>query len=190
VPAAIEGLVAEMGMPAHLAVPDHDQGLCIQKVDSPGAVKFGTYIGRRMDLHCTALGKILLAFGPHEMALRLLSREAHIRYTANTIAGPRELQREIQTVKRLTYAVDDEEEEPAVCCVAVPVRDEAGGFVAALSVTGTSDQIPAGRVEFVAGRLRQAASELRQTVFAQDSVHIAEQGSGKWPVSPYHESRS
>ena len=60
-------LVDQLHLPAHLAVPDGEQGVYIQKVDAPGLIKIDTYVGRRMDLHCTGVGKIILAFGPAEL---------------------------------------------------------------------------------------------------------------------------
>ena len=63
-------LVDEIRLPAHLAVPDGDQGVYIQKVDSPGLIKIDTYVGRRMDLHCTGVGKVLLAYGPEDLLER------------------------------------------------------------------------------------------------------------------------
>ncbi len=78
-------------LPSHLAVPDGDQGVYIQKADTPGLIKIDTCIGRRMDLHCTGVGKILLAFGPSELAGRFLAKPVYIRYTRNTITSPRQI---------------------------------------------------------------------------------------------------
>jgi DNA-binding IclR family transcriptional regulator len=150
-------LVDQLRLSAHLAVPDGDQGVYIQKVEAPGLIKIDTYVGRRMDLHCTAVGKVILAFGPADLLERLLAKQVYIRYTRNTITSPKQLQREIARVRKLGYAVDDEEEELAVRCVAVPVH-HAGRFIAGLSVPGTTTQIPLGEVEGIARRLRQAAA--------------------------------
>jgi DNA-binding IclR family transcriptional regulator len=68
-------LVDELRLPAHLAVPDGDQGVYIQKVDAPGLIKIDTYVGRRMDLHCTGVGKVILAFGPPEILERMLQKQ-------------------------------------------------------------------------------------------------------------------
>lgn len=153
-------LTDRLRLPSHLAVPDGDQGVYVQKVETPGLLKIDTYVGRRMDLHCTGVGKIILAFGPEEIRERQLNKQAYIRYTHNTITSARALQREIAKVRRLGYAVDDEEEELAVRCVAVPVFRQGGQFVAALSVTGTTAQIPLQEVEAIAELLREAAGGL------------------------------
>jgi DNA-binding IclR family transcriptional regulator len=153
-------LVDELHLPAHLAIADKDQGVFIQKLDAPGMIKFDTYVGRRMDLHCTGVGKVILAFGPQEPLEHMLSKDVYMRHTRNTITKPKELQRELQKVRRLGYGVDDEEEEMDVRCVAVPVLDDIGRFVAALSVTGTTGQISLEGIPKVARRLRDSAAAI------------------------------
>src|SRR6266446_4016958 len=114
-------LVDQIHLPAHLAIPDGEQGVFIQKVDAPGLIKIDTYIGRRMDLHCTAVGKVILAFGSSDVLERVLAKQVYIRHTRNTITSPKLMHREVLRIRKSGYAVDDEEEEPGVRCVAVPV---------------------------------------------------------------------
>lgn len=170
----MRALSNQLHLPSHLAVPDGDQGVYIQKVDTPGLIKIDTYVGRRMDLHCTGVGKILLAFGPQSLYDRFLAKPVYIRYTRNTITSPQLMAREITKVRRAGYAVDDEEEELAVRCVAVPVFQNLR-FAAALSVTGTTSQLPMNALEEIASRLRQTAEG------------IAHAATGL-PVSPTAES--
>ncbi len=160
-------LVNDLHLPAHLAIPDGDQGVYIQKVEAPGMIKIDTYVGRRMDLHCTGVGKVILAYGPAELVERMLAKQVYIRYTRNTISSPRALQREVARVRKLGYAVDDEEEELAVRCVAVPVFHPTGSFAAALSVTGTTTQIPINALDELAARLKRTAA----AIFSHVPVH-------------------
>ena len=67
-------LVDRLHVPAHLAVADGEQGVYVQKVDAPGLIKFDTYIGRRMDLHCTGVGKVMLAYGAAEVVQSRLTK--------------------------------------------------------------------------------------------------------------------
>jgi DNA-binding IclR family transcriptional regulator len=157
-------LVDQIRLPAHLAVPDGEQGVYIQKVDAPGLIKIDTYVGRRMDLHCTGVGKIILAYGPAETREHILSKQLYIRHTRNTITSPRALQRELSKVRKQGYAIDDEEEELAVRCVAVPVMHPSGRFAAALSVTGTTQQIPMSAIDEVAEQLQKVASAIFRRV--------------------------
>jgi len=161
----------QLHLPSHLAVPDGEQGVYIQKVDTPGLIKIDTYIGRRMDLHCTGVGKILLAFGPQELLDRVLAKPVYIRYTRNTITSPRQMQREIAKVRKLGYALDDEEEELAVRCVAVPVMQN-GRFAAALSVTGTTTQLPLNAIEDIARDLRAAALAITAPAVAGQAAGV------------------
>ena len=151
-------LVDQIHMPAHLAVGDGDQGVYIQKVDRPSLIRIDTYVGRRMDLHCTGVGKVILTWDTAEVTEPILSKEAYIRYTGNTITSSRALRRELARVQKAGYAVDDEEEELGIRCVAVPVFHPNGRFAAGMSVTGTTAQLPLDAIESVAGRLRQAAA--------------------------------
>jgi len=153
-------LVDQLHLPAHLAVGDGEQGVYIQKVDTPSLIRIDTYIGRRMDLHCTAVGKVILAWETAEFVERVLGKEAYIRHTGNTITSSRALRRELIRIQKSGYAVDDEEEELGVRCVAVPVFDHNGRFAAGLSVTGTTSQIPLDSVESVAERLKHTAATI------------------------------
>lgn len=153
-------LVDQIHLPAHLAVPDGDQGVYIQKVDAPSLIKIDTYIGRRMDLHCTGVGKVILAYGSEELVEHILAKQAYIRHTRNTITSSRSLRLELARVRKAGYAVDDEEEELAVRCIAVPVFHPSGRFAAGLSVTGTTAQIPLDAIETLAQRLKRTAAEI------------------------------
>jgi DNA-binding IclR family transcriptional regulator len=164
-------LVDQIHMPAHLAVSDGDQGVYIQKVDRPSLIRIDTYIGRRMDLHCTGVGKVILAWDPSDVAEHILSKDAYIRYTSNTITSSRALRRELARVQKEGYAIDDEEEELGVRCVAVPVFHPNGRFVAALSVTGTTAQLPLNAIESVAERLRQTAAGILNGIAKAAQAH-------------------
>ncbi len=156
----LRALVNHLHLPAHLAVADGDQGVYIQKVDAPGLIKIDTYVGRHMDLHCTGVGKIILAFGHPDILVRVLAKQAYIRYTRNTITSAKQMQREIARTRKNGFAIDDEEEELSVRCVAVPVFHRGGRFAAALSVTGTTAQIPLDALEVIARKLKNTASEI------------------------------
>jgi DNA-binding IclR family transcriptional regulator len=154
----MRALAEQVHLSVQMAVLDGEQCVCIQKVEAPGLIKIDTYIGRRMDMHCTAVGKVILAFGPEDVLQRMLSKQVYIRHTRNTITSPKLIQRDVQRIRKLGYAVDDEEEEPGVRCVAVPVYHANGAFAAGLSVNGTISQIPMTLIESMAAHLRKSAA--------------------------------
>ena len=86
----------------------------IQKVGGPGIIKFDTYVGKRADLHCTSLGKVLLAYSSDAVVRDFLSADSFVKYTDVTITSRAAYKEELVKVSQKGYAVDDEEEEPGV----------------------------------------------------------------------------
>jgi DNA-binding IclR family transcriptional regulator len=156
----MQKLSSEVRLTCNLAVLDHDQGVFIQKVEPASSAHFDTYVGRRMDLHCTALGKVILAFSPPESTDHIFAKSVFRRYTPKTITTPQALRKEVCRVRKLGFAVDDEEEELGARCVAVPVMHQSVRFVAALSVSGTVVHVPPRAVEELLPRLRETAAAI------------------------------
>jgi DNA-binding IclR family transcriptional regulator len=113
-----------------------------------------------MDLHCTGVGKVILAYEAKDVLERFFAKKSFIRYTKNTITSLRKLRQELNRVRELGFAIDDEEEELEVRCVAVPVFNRAGKFTAALSVTGTLGQILRAEITAVASALKKTAANI------------------------------
>jgi DNA-binding IclR family transcriptional regulator len=94
-----------------------------------------SYVGRRAPLHCTALGKVLLAYLSAEERKKILSKKVLPQLTENTITDKRELEKELGKVRGQGFALDREENEKDVCCVAAPIRNYQGEVIAALSIS-------------------------------------------------------
>jgi DNA-binding IclR family transcriptional regulator len=133
-------LVQQTNLTAHVGILEKKQVVFIQKVDGPGIIKFDTYIGKCSQLHCTGLGKSLVAFRPEGEILSLLERYNFSRFTKQTISSHSAFMAECERIRRSGYSIDDEEEELGIRCVAVPILCE-GIAVAAVSVTGTTSQM-------------------------------------------------
>ena len=95
-------------------------------------VKFDTYVNKRAEVHCTGLGKVLLAYSNDQIICECLSAGSFAKYTEATITSPANFRKELIRVKQKGYSIDDEEEEAGVRCVAVPVFDPLGEFITAL----------------------------------------------------------
>jgi DNA-binding IclR family transcriptional regulator len=137
----MEKMARESGLTSHLALLDEGQALYAQKVSGPGSIRFDTDIGKRSNAHCTAVGKVLLAHSNGPAVDDLLSRARLMRHTFNTISSGNQLRAELSHVRRVGFAFDDQEEELDVRCLAVPVFDNNGRFMASLGLTGTINQI-------------------------------------------------
>lgn len=164
-------LVNQTGLTAHLAVLDEGQALYVQKVSPPAGDGFDTAIGKRTNLHCTAVGKVLLAYGGNSpLQNLLLARSRLTRHTENTIASGRALRLELTNVRHCGYAFDDQEEELDTRCIAMPVYDAFGRFTASLGLAGTVSQIHDRNMNWLLHWVREAAR-----LISTSSAHAAQQ---------------
>jgi DNA-binding IclR family transcriptional regulator len=106
-------------------------------------------------VHCTSVGKAILAFLPPERAAEILRRVRFERMTTRTIATPEALRAELEKTRRRGYAVDDEELEEGLRCIAVPILDAQRLPVAAVSVSGPSFRVTAQKLPSIANHLLQ-----------------------------------
>jgi DNA-binding IclR family transcriptional regulator len=152
-------LVQQTNLTAHVGILEKKQVVFVQKVDGPGIIKFDTYVGKCSQLHCTGLGKSLVAFRPEEEIKLLLDKYIFSRFTKQTISSLSAFMAECERIRRAGYSMDDEEEELGIRCVAVPVLSE-GVAVAAVSVTGTTAQMPLEAVANIVSKATNAASRI------------------------------
>jgi DNA-binding IclR family transcriptional regulator len=156
----MQWVASKTHLTVHLAVADRDQAVYVQKVEASGLLRFDTYVGKRTNLHCTGVGKVLLAYAKPEELRRFLAKAAFARYTPNTITDVESLRVELQSVRERRYAVDAQEEELDVRCLAVPVFDPIRRVVAALGVTGPVRRLPSEDYDRLASVLGKAAANI------------------------------
>jgi IclR family acetate operon transcriptional repressor len=125
-----------------------------------------TEVGRRALPHSTAVGKVLLAWQDEEHVRRVLTRLGLPARTPNTLTSVQEFSAELATVRGCGWAVDDEEEELGVRCMAVPVGPGERA-VAAVSVSAPASRLPAGQADVVEA-LRDVAGELARSLESPD----------------------
>ncbi len=129
-------LTARMNLTTHLAILDGLDAVYIDKVDVETSLRLYSQIGRRISVHCSALGKCLLSGLSDQEVLDRLRKCDFRRHTANTLTHRQALMRQVEAVRERGYAVDDQEHEAGVRCMAAPIRDYRGKVVAAISLTG------------------------------------------------------
>lgn len=153
----LHALAAESGMTTHLAIRDRDEVALVAKVEPAGRPRVATWIGKRVDLHCTSLGKCLLAYLAEVEVDRLIGGRSLLRHNENTIVSPAQLKEELARTRALGYGMDDEEEELGVRCIGAPIWNWEDVVVAAVSVTGRTSQIHSGTVEHIAALVKRTA---------------------------------
>ncbi|GAC1445941.1 MAG: IclR family transcriptional regulator [Pyrinomonadaceae bacterium] len=126
---------------SHLAILDHGDAVYIERVESPGFIKMATWIGRRMTPHITAVGKALIC--QHEKdEVQEIFKLHHVKpATPKTITTLPRLLADLAQTRQRGYAIDDEENEVRVRCIAAPVIAATGEVVASIGVSGTVGQI-------------------------------------------------
>jgi len=155
----LEAIAAALKLTSHVAVLDVDQALFINKADGSQQRSYDIYPGRRTNLRCTAVGKVLLAYETEEEQRRFLARHPFIRHTSTTIVSPEALMEELRCVRNQGYAYDDQEEELLVRCLAVPIF-KGGRPFAALGITGTVSQIQPRNIEELVTYLKRMSSQI------------------------------
>jgi IclR family acetate operon transcriptional repressor len=148
-------LVDEVGETANMAMLDGDAVVYVAQVPSRHSMRMFTEVGRRVPVHCTGVGKALLAQLPPDRVRALLARAGMPAQTPHTITDPDRLARELDRIRHQGYAVDDAEQELGVRCVAVAVP--GGPSMTALSVSGPESRVTWAAVERIAPLLREAA---------------------------------
>jgi IclR family KDG regulon transcriptional repressor len=156
-------ILEEVAFAAHetvyLGILGDRAGIYIDKILSPLSLRVDSHIGFAVPLHATALGKVLLAAQPAGYTDALI--EAGLRaYTRRTITAPRTLRAELRRVRIEGCAVDLEEFEDNLNCIAFPLRDHRGMVVAAFSVSGPAVRFTRQVMEGYLPHFRQAASTI------------------------------
>jgi IclR family transcriptional regulator, KDG regulon repressor len=131
----LDALHRETGHVATLGILGSDSGIYIDKIEGRDfGIRLHSEIGKPFPLHCTAMGKVLLAGADPDLRRKLTGRRLDA-YTDFTITDARELRRELRGVAEIGYAIDREEITRGLMCVAAPVVDAHGRTVGAVSCT-------------------------------------------------------
>src|SRR5258706_967686 len=147
-------------MTVHLAVLDQGEAVYIEKVEAPGFFKVNTWVGRRMFLHSTSVGKCLLAWLPKHDIENIVKQQGLKKRTPKTITSITRLIAELDHVKQSGYAVDDEENSLGARGLGAPSFDTVGNVNGALGASGTLTQTDEASMPRVIEALKEAARRI------------------------------
>ncbi|MBI4319436.1 MAG: IclR family transcriptional regulator [Chloroflexi bacterium] len=153
-------LARSTGESAHLAVLDGDDAVYVDFAGGPHVIGLLSRVGTRSPLHCTAVGKILLAYAPAERRRELIARIRFKRYTDTTICTAAELEAELESVRRQGFATVDGEYDSYLRAVGAPVMDHFGSVIAAISVAGPSMRLSLTDLQRLAPEVCRAGAEI------------------------------
>jgi DNA-binding IclR family transcriptional regulator len=140
----LAGLQQSCGGTVHFALLDGDEAVYVAKVEGDKPYRMASRVGMAIPLHCTAIGKAMLAELPEADVRAVLHRTGAVRRTPRTITDPDEMVAHLAGVRDRGWAVDDEENEAGVRCVGAAVIGLIGRVVGAVSVSQLAGD-PAGR---------------------------------------------
>ena len=156
----MRALEEKIHLTVHLAVLDQGEAVYIEKVEAPGFFKVNTWVGRRMFLHSTSVGKCLLAWLPKQEVETIVKQQGLKKRTPKTITTMTRLLADLERVKEDGYAVDDEENSLGAQCLGAPVFDVTGNVTAALRASGTLTQIEEASMPRLAEAVKETARRI------------------------------
>ncbi len=156
----LQELVERYSETVHLAVHDQGEIVYIEKVEGPNTIRMYSQIGRRAPMHCTGVGKAILAYMSEKEIEKIIRLQGLKYFTPNTITDPRKLHEELRLIKENGYSLDKEEIEIGLRCVAAPIRDSQNTVIAAISVSGPSMRMTEGKIQELISSVKEAAFKI------------------------------
>ncbi|WP_119168543.1 HTH-type transcriptional regulator BhcR [Algihabitans albus] len=165
----IQLLMQETGETANLAVADEEAVVFVSQVETHEAIRAFFRPGTRSPYHASGIGKAILAYRAPEQVERLIARCGLEGFTEKTLTSAAALADDLTAVRGRGFAIDDEERNPGMRCVAAPVFNEFEEPIGGVSVSGPSVRVTDARAETYGPRVRAAGQEITQAM------------GGRWP---------
>jgi IclR family acetate operon transcriptional repressor len=156
----LEAIRATVDETSNLVALDDVYAIYLDQVESRRAVRLFAEPGRRVPAHASGAGKAMLAYQDRSVLNRLCAREPFERLTPRTVTTAADLQAELERVRRRGYALDNEEYEDGVSCIAAPIFDNLGSAGAAISVSAPSVRLRRSGLPELGALLARHAREI------------------------------
>ncbi len=162
-PDVLHDLATETGETCHLGVLSGSEAVYLYKVDGPSSFAMSSRVGRRAPCHATSIGKVLIAWA-HDDVIKQVVLMGLRPYTSHTITNSADLRKELSRVREAGYALDLEEYEEGLRCVAAPIRDSGGRVVAAVGIAGPAGRLPDGSLLRLIAPVMNAGASLARNL--------------------------
>lgn len=167
----MQALVDFCGETVNLGIVDNGEAVFISQVESPEMMRMIARLGSRSPIHASGVGKAILAHLSERRVAQILERRGLARFTERTIDSPAELRAEFEQVRRLGYALDDEEHAIGLRCVAAPIFDENGQPLAAISLSGPNARLVDARLGELGSAVAQTAADITAVLGGRKPVY-------------------
>lgn len=131
----------------HLVLYDEGEVIYIEKLEGNETLRTHSRVGRRAPLHCTSVGKVILAYLTEAEVRSVLDQKGMPKHTENTITDQESFMVELKQIRNQGYGIEFEENEPGITCIAAPIFDNRGEITAAVSISGPSIRMTEDRLE-------------------------------------------
>ncbi|MEH7180390.1 IclR family transcriptional regulator [Neobacillus vireti] len=156
----------------HLVVYDQGEVVYIEKLEGNETLRTHSKVGKRAPMHCTSVGKAILSHLPKSDVLGILDRRGMPYHTDHTIISREEFLRELKQIKKRGYALDLEENEYGITCIAAPVFDHLGNVAAAVSISGPTTRMTTERLNQLGPIMIQTGQKISARLGYPVSVQI------------------
>ncbi|MDA7425932.1 IclR family transcriptional regulator [Thalassococcus lentus] len=156
----LDTLSERLGETVHLAQLDNGQVLYVDKRNARTPVQMYSQAGKVGPAYCTGVGKAMLAFLPEEQLADALEQQSWRRFTDKTFTDPASLRGELLRIRARGHSFDDEEHEPGIICIALPILTSSGRPLGALSITSTTSRTSLAEMEQLAPALNETAQAI------------------------------
>lgn len=157
-------LTERSGETSNLVVLDGTRPVFIDNVESPKNLRIYSRIGRHTFPYCTSVGKVLLAHQPLEFLELTFLREPFDKRTDTSITSKEDFFKELEHIRHLGYAVDNEEAELGARCVGAPILNDSGRAIAAISISGPSARINHDHISALGRMVMEVAEKAQQSL--------------------------
>jgi len=145
----LKELVVKYEETVHLVIFNKTDALYVDKVETPRTMRMCSQVGTRVLMHCTGVGKSILAYLPKEQARQIVMARGLEKFTPTTICDEDELFAELARVREQGYSIDNEEIEEGLQCVAAPILNHNGNVIGAISVAGPSTRMSVNKENII-----------------------------------------
>ncbi len=166
----LERFGAETGESVNMGLLDGEHVVVTLRVSSPHPLRFDQPVGTRIPVHCSSMGKSLLAFDAPNGPINLADLN-FTSVTTNSISSFAELEADLAEVRQRGYSTDSEESILGVSCVGAPVLDSSGSAVAAIAVQAPTARMTASRARELSRRIVEVAAEVAETMHLDVPAH-------------------
>ena len=150
----------ELDLTTHLGILDGPYVVYIEKISMFPGTRLYTQVGYRSPAYCSSMGKCLLSALSGEKLEEILDHCQFEKFTKNTYTDIKSFKKCLREVRKQGWAMDDEEYQLGHRCIGAPVFDYHGDAVAAVSASGTTDELCTDKIPWIAEHVRKAAREI------------------------------